>query len=165
MDCLLDGRAYGGALSVVASSYGFISDFQAADASLNTNDYRFAILVGTRAWFQGVSIGLSALTTLSYCSPLITLLGKRIGENLAGKVIGSVATRLLAARAALVFARLEVSIFLLAVTVIIWYFEDDALQKWCDRSAFGSHKDDFADAYRDATKQLEAYTQSLKDAL
>lgn len=38
-------------------------------------------------------------------------------------------------------------------------------QKWCDRSAFGSHKQDFKDAYRDANKQFEAYAESLKDAL
>lgn len=155
----------GGALSVVASSYGVVADMSAAKDSYATNDYRFGVLLDIRALFQGVGAGLSALTALSYCSPLIELLGKRIGENLAGRIVAAAAARLLLARAALVFASLEVSIFVLVLTIIIWYFEDDALQKWCDRSAFGSHKQDFKDAYRDADKQFEAYADSLKEAL
>jgi hypothetical protein len=155
----------GGALSVVASSYGVVTDMSAAKDSYASNDYRFGVLLDIRALFQGVGAGLSALTALSYCSPLIELLGKRIGENLAGRIVAAAAVRLLLARAALVFASLEVSIFVLVLTIIIWYFEDDALQKWCDRSAFGSHKQDFKDAYRDANKQFEAYADSLKEAL
>lgn len=49
-------------------------------------------------------------------------------------------TRRLLAPAALVFASLEVSIFLLFVSGVIWVFTDDSLEKWGDRCAFGAQR-------------------------
>lgn len=155
----------GGALSVVASSYGAVMDVEDFDKEVAHQDYRMATLLVTRAIFQFTSAALTALTALSYCSPLIETFGKQFGERLAGRIALAAAERLLLARAALVFASLEVSIFVLAVTLLIWYFEDDALQKWCDRSAFGSHRKDFKDAYGKAETQLDAYGKSLKEAM
>jgi hypothetical protein len=60
---------------------------------------------------------------------------------------------------------LEVSIFLLAVSAIIWYFEDDALQGWCDRCAFGLKRNSLKDAFSDASVQLQKYGDALKEAM
>lgn len=122
------------------------------------------ILFGIRGTFQATSAVLSCLTALSYCSPLIETFGKRFGERLTAKALTTSATRLLLARAALVFASLEVSIFVLAVTLIIWYFEDDALQKWCDRCAFGLKRPQLQDSYKTAESQLAAFNIALTGA-
>jgi hypothetical protein len=154
----------GGALSATASAYGACLDFEATGGSWSERDYRMATLFGIRAVFQGTSATLTVLTSLSYCSPLIETFGKRFGERLAGQLLSAAAKRLLLARAALVFASLEVSIFLLVITLFIWYFEDDALQKWCDRSAFGIKRSSLKDSFQSATTQVEKYQEALKEA-
>jgi hypothetical protein len=154
----------GGALSVVASGYGAALDWRDRGNAIEAGDYRMATLYGIRSIFQGTSSALTALTSLSYCSPLIESFGRKFGERLAGQALSWAAKRLLLARAALVFASLEVSIFLLAVSIVIWYFEDDALQKWCDRCAFGLKCKSLTDAYRSADMQLYKFGEALKEA-
>lgn len=77
----------------------------------------------------------TSMTALSHCSPFIETFGKKFGERLAGRVVGWAAAELFAARAALVFASLEISIFVLLVSLAIFKFEDDALQN----GAIGAH--------------------------
>lgn len=155
----------GGALSVVASGYGAALDFGESSRVRAGGDYRMATFYFIRGTFQYTSAVLTALTALSYCSPLIETFGKRYGQRLAGQVLNWAAKRLLLARAALVFASLEVSIFLLAVSAIIWYFEDDELQKWCDRCAFGSKRKTLSDSYGNADTQLQKFEDALKEAV
>ena len=155
----------GGALSVVASGYGAALDFKDYETFKVAGDYRLATMYLVRSVFQGTSATLTALTALSYCSPLIEAFGKRFGERLAGQALSWAAKRLLLARAALVFASLEVSIFILAVSLIVWYFEDDALQKWCDRCAFGAKRSSLADAYTSADTQMRLFGDALKEAM
>jgi hypothetical protein len=155
----------GGGLAVVASGYGAMLDFGDARGAFNSSDYRIGTLVGIRAYFQGLSAVLTGMTALSYCSPLIETFGKRFGERLIGKSITSVATRLILARAALVFASLEVSIFLLFVSVVIWAFADDALEKWCDRCAFGTKRKSLPDAYTNASMQKKQFDEALQEVL
>lgn len=153
----------GGGLAVVASGYGASLDFGDFLKSKSEADYRMATLYVTRSVFQGLSATLTGLTALSYCSPLIETFGKRFGERMVGQVLKSVATRLLLARAALVFASLEVSIFILFVSGVIWVFTDDALEKWCDRCAFGFKRKSTPDAYTNADRQKEQFDEALKE--
>ena len=151
----------GGALSAVASGYGAALDFGATQNEIGEESYEMATLLGIRGTFQATSAVLGSLTALSYCSPLIETFGKRFGERMIGRALTAAAERLLLARAALVFASLEVSVFLLAVTVIIWYFEDDALEKWCDRCAFGLKRKVVKDPYIAADSQIKGFTAAL----
>lgn len=155
----------GGGLAVVASGYGAALDFGDFEKSRKAGDYRMSTLMFIRGVFQGTSAVLTALTALSYCSPLIETFGKRFGERLAGKAITWVATRLLLARAVLVFASLEVSIFLLFVSGVIWVFTDDALEKWCDRSAFGVKRKTLADAHTNSIPQKKQFDEALLEVL
>lgn len=157
-------KLVGGGLAAVASGYGARLDFADEERARHGADYRMAILYGIRGFFQTTSAVLTALTALSYCSPLIETFGKKYGQRLAGKALTTVATRLLLARAALVFASLEVSIFILFVSVVIWSFEDNALEEWCDRSAFGAKRKSLSDAYRNADTQMRKYDEALKEA-
>jgi len=157
---------FGGAgLTVVASGYGAALDFGDFEKSRKAGDYRMSTLLFIRGVFQGTSGVLTSLTALSYCSPLIETFGKRFGERLAGKAITAVAARLLLARAALVFASLEVSIFLLFVSGVIWVFTDDALEKWCDRCAFGAKRKALPDAYTNAITQKKQFDEALLEVL
>lgn len=61
-------------------------------------------------------------------------------------------------------ACVEVSIFILFVSVVIWSFEDNALEEWCDRSAFGAKRKTLTDAYRNADTQMRKYDEALKEA-
>lgn len=151
----------GGALSAVASGYGAALDFEALGKEKDAGDYRMATLYFMRGWFQATGAVLGSLTALSYCSPLIEAFGKKFGERMIGKLITQAAARLLLARAALVFASLEVSIFLLFLTFIIWGFSDDDLQKWCDRCAFGLKRKTLPDAYKATEPQLKAFHAAL----
>ena len=83
-------------------------------------------------------------------------------ERLAGQVLTAAAKRLLFIRAALIFASFEVSIFVIALSLTIWAFEDNALEKWCMRCAFGADRKLLPDAYRDAESQLKAYGEAIK---
>jgi hypothetical protein len=158
-------KGAGGALSAVASAYGAALDFRDASNGWRSANYRLGILYYERFGFQVVSSTLTSLTALSYCSPLIETFGKRFGERLVGQALGWAARRLLLARAALVFASLEVSIFLLAVTAIIWYFEDDALQKWSDRCAFGLKRRELVDHFMSADMQMKKFGEALAEAI
>ncbi len=155
----------GGGLAVVASGYGAHLDFGDFLKNKADADYRMATLFIIRSVFQGTSAVLTALTALSYCSPLIETFGKRFGERLAGQALKSVAARLLLARAALVFASLEVSIFLLFVSGLIWSFTDDVLEKWCDRCAFGAKRKVMTDAYTNANTQKKQFDEALVEVL
>lgn len=155
----------GGGLAVVASGYGAMLDFGDEERARKSGDYRLATMFGIRGAFQLTSGVLTAFTALSYCSPLIETFGKRFGERLTGQALKSVATRLLLARAALVFASLEVSIFLLFVSGVIWVFTDDYLEKWCDRCAFGVGRKVLSDAYLNAITQKKQFDEALVEVL
>lgn len=60
---------------------------------------------------------------------------------------------------------LEVSIFLLFVSGVIWVFTDDTLEKWCDRSAFGAKRKALPDAYSNATTQKKHFDEALQEVL
>jgi hypothetical protein len=80
-------------------------------------------------------------------------------------MVVSAAQRLLLARVALMFASLELSIFVLALTVFTWYMEDDSLQKWCDRSAFGLVRNKLSDRYMNSDSQEKALIAAIKDVM
>lgn len=156
-------KGMGGGLSAVASGYGASLDWDAGRKTWHAEDYRLGAIYFIRSAFQYLGATLTLLTAFSYCSPLIEAFGKRFGERLAGRVLTATAKWLIGMRAALIFSGLEVSIFVLAVSVTIWGFEDDALEKWCNRCAFGSGRKLLADAYEDADSQIKAYGEALKE--
>jgi hypothetical protein len=151
----------GGALSIVASGYGAALDWGERKRTWQLGDYRMAILYGERAAFQATGAFLTGLTTLSYCSPLILTFGERFGQRFAGEAITWAAKRLVFWRAGLLLASIEVSVFLLFLTGVIWAFEDDALEKWLDRCAFGLLRDELSERHLDADTQMKAYLEAL----
>jgi len=66
-----------------------------------------------------------------------------------------------AARAGLMFAGLGFSIATLAVSLAIWYFSDDALQDWCEESAFGRKPK--AKRFASPEAQMKAFEAALHE--
>lgn len=154
-------KGAGGSLSVVASGYGAQLDWGDSAKLKKQGDYRLASMYFVRGSFQALSALITALTTFSYCSPLIETFGIRFGKRLVGRLALAAAQRFLLMRAALMLASIEVAIFVLLVTLVIWYFEDDALQKWCQRCAFGLERMQTSDRYIKADDQLKAFDEAL----
>ena len=53
------------------------------------------------------------------------------------------------------------SVATLAITVAIWYFSDDALQDWCEESAFGEKPKERR--FPNAKTQMESFKNALLD--
>ncbi|MES2016036.1 MAG: T6SS effector BTH_I2691 family protein [Pseudomonadota bacterium] len=161
----------GGGLSVVASCIGGYLDLKSADDADQNSKHQLATLYLIRGGFQFVNSALTLLMALSYCSPMIDAYGQRLvgqaGGSLIRIVTGNVAQaaakRVLAMRAALFLATIEVSIFVLAVTILIWSFEDDRLEKWIKRSAFGLERKKERLAFTSAETQGQELANALAD--
>ena len=109
---------------------------------------------------------LTATTTLSYCSPSIQAFGERYARRLVGKAAIYAGERLLLWRAAFLLASLEVAIFVQAVSLVIFHFEPNALETWCDLNAFGKErKNKPKDAYQTIEQQETALWQALADVM
>jgi hypothetical protein len=156
-------KLVGGGLSIAATVLAGYEDLHAGLAAKRNSKYELAALYGIRGGFQFVNAILTLFLSLSYCSPTIKVVGERIAHKWGSRVLLSSAKHLLAMRAALFLASIEVSIFVLAVTVLIWTFEDDALEKWCKRSAFGLERKKERLAYTSAEKQGQELSDALTD--
>jgi hypothetical protein len=154
----------GGGLGVAASVYGLLIDLNQAATANSQHDYRAMVLHDIRALFQGISAFLTGLTALSYCSPSILAFGERHAARFVGEVALKGGTRLLSMRAALTLASLEVSIFVFFVSAVIYAFEPDALEKWCDNSAFGKERHKNFGAYTKPQQQESAFVAAFIEA-
>lgn len=155
----------GGGLSAVATIIAGYEDVKGVDSALEDSKYELAALYGIRGGFQFVNGTLTLLLSLSYCSPTIKVVGERIAHKWGARVVLGTARHLLAIRAALFLATIEVSIFVLVVTILIWSFEDDMLEKWCKRSAFGRERTKERLAYTSAEKQGQELADALADVV
>lgn len=163
----------GGGLSVAATFVGSYLDIGTGIDAYRESKYRISTLYWVRGGFQFVNGILAIMMTLSYCSPMMEAFGKRLVERAgssvvkaaAGELAKHAAARVLAMRAALFLATIEVSIFILAVTILIWTFEDDLLEKWCKRSAFGIDRKRERLAFTSAEKQASELATALSDVV
>jgi hypothetical protein len=62
-------------------------------------------------------------------------------------------------------ASLEVSVFVLFVTFVIWEFTDNDMQKWLDRSAFGLERKKLNDAYTNSKRQMDDFGKALTEVI
>jgi hypothetical protein len=136
---------------------------KAFDKAMENSKYELATLYGIRGGFQFVGAILTLMLTLSYCSPTMAVVSEKIAQRWGAKVVGHAAKKLLVLRGALFLATIEVSIFMLAITVLTWTFEDDLLEKWCKRSAFGLERKRERLAFTSAEKQGLGLADALVD--
>ena len=60
-------------------------------------------------------------------------------------------------------AGIWVSVGVLVISVAIWYFSDDALESWCEESAFGRTPQ--SARFPTAEKQMKALDEALLEVL
>lgn len=114
---------------------GQIAEFQARFATLLSTSY-FIRAVAT------ITLSLAELgTAIAIAKPFFEYLAQKGGSRLQlsiGTIGGRIATQLGTPAMRLLLARLVLGAFWigLAITVVIWIFDDDALEKWCKRSVY-----------------------------
>lgn len=153
-------KVAGGLLAGGASFIGGWLDYKEGAAQASKGRYGLAYLYRARAGAQVVGGAMSIVIGFSYAAPLLEAAAKRYVANIVVQGLSRAAGWALAARAGLMLTGLTFSIATLAISFAIWYFSDDALQNWCEGSAFGVDVD-----FKDAEAQVKALNEALLDVL
>jgi hypothetical protein len=156
-------KVSGGVLSAGASVIGGCLDWGAADGEWKRRRYGLSLMYRLRAAGQWVGSALTLLTAFSYCAPLLSKLSTRFASRLAIQATSRAAIWALGARAGLMLAGIWVSVGVLVISVAIWYFSDDALEDWCEESAFGKIPQD--SRFTNAEAQMKALDEALLEVL
>jgi hypothetical protein len=156
-------KVSGGVLSGGASFVGSYLDWGERQEQRAKANYAVARLYAFRSVSQFLSGSLTILIGVSYTAPLLKQLSQRFAASFILRAGSSVAGWALGARAALMLGGIWVSVATLAISAAIWYFSDDALQDWCDQSAFG--KVPQAKRFADATAQMKLLGSALAEVL
>jgi hypothetical protein len=130
-------KVTGGVLSGGASFIGGALDWKDAWSSGRGGSYGVAVLYGARGAFQFIGGSMTILVAVSYADPLLKQISKRYAASAVLNAGSRIAGWAFAARAGLMMTGLGFSVATLVVSGAIWYFSDDALQDWCEQSAFG----------------------------
>ena len=120
----------------------------------------FGLLYRIKAACGITSAAATLLTTFTYAAPLL----KRRGQVAAGQAatkLGTAATNIVMRRVLFMSIGGWVTAATFTVQLLIIVLDEDALQKWCARSAFGI---DFEkDPYGNGAKQVEAFHSALSE--
>lgn len=125
----------GGALATVAGVAAVYLDFQAAGRANQDDKTMLMWLFYARTFANGLATGNGIALSLSYAGPLLEHLAKTTGSRMIGALARGAAR--LAARRALLFAGTWIMFAVVtALTIVIAWIDDDAMQKWAARSSF-----------------------------
>lgn len=156
-------KVSGGMLSAGASFIGGHLDWEVTIDNWGRKRYGTAVVYGLRSLGQFVGGVLTLLTALSYAAPLLSRLSVRFASRLSVQVASRAAMWALGARAGLMLAGIWVSVGVLVISVAIWYFSDDALEDWCEESAFG--KTPQSSRFANGETQMKALEKALLEVL
>jgi hypothetical protein len=156
-------KVSGGVLSAGASFIGGYLDWEVTLDNWGKRRYGTAVVYGLRSLGQFLGGVLTLLTALSYAAPLLSQLSTRFASRLAVQVVSRAAIWALGARAGLMLAGIWVSAGVLVISLAIWYFSDDALEDWCEESAFGKTPQD--SRFVNAEVQMKALDKALIEVL
>lgn len=126
----------GGALGMLAGLAAAYLDFQAAGKASQEEKTALIWLFRARSGTNFLAAGTSGALGFSYAGPLLEHWAKRMGGNivLEGLAVGA---EWLFIRQAALFAGTWIMFFAVtAITFVIAFLDDDAVQKWVKRSSF-----------------------------
>ncbi len=153
----------GGVLSAWAGWVAFEMDMADRDknkAAGNVAMYRFYY---AKAYANLAGAGASLLATVSYAAPAMEMLATRFPQSVIARGMGLTFARLFAWRAILMFGGMGLNIAVLGVQVTIWWFSENSLQTWCERSAFGKERKTYI--YSTAEIQVKAFGDALQEVM
>ena len=128
----LAGNALAGIAGVVGAYYDF-KDAGKADAEQKT---ALMWVFRARAYTNVGAISTGLALGYSYAGPLLEHLGQSAGGNAALEGLATGAKWLAERRAWLFAATWWLTFMTIAVTIVIGWLDDDAMQKWCAKSSF-----------------------------
>jgi len=158
----------GSMLSAISAWPLFEQDMAGHKKSLKNGNDSVAYLYWTKGLLNATGGICSVLNGISYAQPAFEMIAKRFPSTFIGRAVGFVprfgatlAEGLLLTRACLLLAGIYISLAVIAIQLIIWYYTDDALQDWCDRCAFGYQRHH---RFGSALVQMEEFKNLSKEA-
>lgn len=158
-------KLYGGALSGIASFIGGAMDLYKGGKKWEPGHYTVASLYILKG-FTGMAAGaMTGLTAFTYSARYIETAG---GKKAVRMVTVEGVTRAAAVggkevvirRVAFMSAGLWLTLIMIALEVVIIYFDDNDMEKWFDKCAFG--KKSAKDGYKDMLEQTKAIRAAVR---
>ncbi|QBH96220.1 hypothetical protein EKN56_07290 [Limnobaculum zhutongyuii] len=151
--------------AVISSGAGILNaciDAKSIIINIDNNHYGMAGMYFIRAVMNFGSSGAGILTALTYSTSFMEYFIERsFSKYLITRKFGqeaiSVASRVLLFRSIAMGAGIYISVIILAITIIIYLAEDDELELWMERCAFGIRKegDYFSGNLKEQEKQFK----------
>lgn len=157
-------KLVGGMLGAGASFIGASIDFNEAMERREKKQYTLMVLVGIKSAIGFVAGGAAVITAISTSASLLKIVGRRAGMNVMVVAVDVVASRMAVASFARVLGILvgwEIAIVLVGIQLLVWYFTPNALEEWCETSAFGRRT--FGKPQDEPKKQEEGFVAALAD--
>jgi hypothetical protein len=153
----------GGVLSASAGIFAGTNDWNDAGKSKENSQKVLAYLYGSKAIANFAGASFSGLATLSYANPVAEMLALRFPSSMLARGVGKVFGRLFAYRAILMLGGLGFNVVVIAIQGSVWYFSDNALERWCEESAFG--KAEKSHRISNAENQMRHFADALQEVI
>lgn len=159
-------KLMGGMLGAGAAFIGASIDFNDAVERREKKQYKLMVLVGIKSALGFTAAGAAVITAIATSAPLLKIVGRRLGMNVVVVAVDGIASRVAVASVARVLGLLvgwEIAIVLVGIQLLVWYFTPDALEEWCETSAFGRRT--FGTPLDEPKKQEEGFIAALADVM
>ncbi|SFD50470.1 T6SS effector BTH_I2691 family protein [Pragia fontium] len=161
-------KVSGAVVSAGAGVLSACSDVGQIDKNANKNNYGLVTLYLARMLGNIGSSASGVLAALTYSTPAMevfvnTKLADLLVEKLIQREVVGLAARTMLFRAIAMGAGIYISLAILAISALIYFLEDDEMEEWIDKSAFGLKR---VTDYKDRPQlQQEAFEKALKKIL
>lgn len=153
----------GGALSCGATLIGAVLDFADSYKEFDKDRALFGTLYFAKGTLGLLSIAATGFTTFTYAAPLVQRMTGGAAKGRVLTVVGEKAASIVARRILCMSLGGWITALIFGVQILILVLDDDALQKWCERSAFGTNFKN--DPYPDGERQVEAFYAALHEVI
>lgn len=149
----------GGMLGVMGSMISLGWDITDTKKKMNTGQTKMALLYGAKSILSAVSIADSSFLAMSYAPALVENMAARVVTRATAKVATNLIRRWVAWRLLGIGLGCWLTIGTIVITITIEYLDDTALQKWVDRSRFGTRH--LKEPFKDAKEESEELAKAL----
>jgi hypothetical protein len=151
----------GGMLSSGATLIGAVLDFADARKEFNKGENLLGWLYRAKSGLGFFSVLATGLTTFAYAAPLVQRITGNAAKGKAITVFGERAAAIVARRILFMSVGGWVTAGVFAIQIVILILDDDAMEKWCSRSAFG--KNFGKEHYSTNDKQVEEFHSAMSE--
>jgi hypothetical protein len=156
-------KLMGGVLAGGAAFIGAVIDVVDFDKQRRKERYGLASLYFVKSMFGFASALATGFTAFTYAAPLVQRLTGRAAAGTAMRVVGARAAAMVGARILFMSAGAWITLGIFGIQALIWIFTDDALQEWCEESAFGTRRN--AGWVAEPSGQMQALDKALVEVM